>query len=669
MDGNFIVSKRIYKLREELNHHNYSYYVLDKPEISDQQYDSLFRELQNLEAQNPELISPDSPTQRVGAKPSGAFAQQQHATPMLSLGNVFSKIELSAFFERVNKGLASEPKESLLDYMQPQVQYVIEPKIDGLSVSLIYEKGVFVRGATRGDGATGEDVTANLRTVRSLPLKLSKPIDIEVRGEIYMRHSEFAKLEGFANCRNAAAGSLRQLDPKITASRKLDLFVYSCPGSELRTEFESMQLLQSLHLPTLDFQLCNGDEEVLKSCDVWEQKRDSLDYDIDGVVIKLNNLEQQKLLGLTSRTPRFATAYKFVAEQAETTVDEIVVQVGRTGVLTPVANLEPVELSGVTVSRATLHNLDDIRRKDVRVGDTVTVRRAGDVIPEVISVTSTGSDHKLRPEFLMPEHCPVCGSVVDKAEDEVAHRCLGISCPAQLKGQLAHFASRKAADIDGLGIAMVDQLVDKGLVGDIADIYYLNEHNLLDMARMGRKSVQNLLAGINKSKQRPWANLLFALGIRFVGEYTAELLATKFRSIELLRSATEEELLAISSIGPKVAHSVLLTCQDEKFVKIIERLKSAGVGLADGEVGETDYGETVKGKFEGRVFVLTGTLPTLTRDEASLLIKQAGGKVTGSVSKSTDYVLAGSDAGSKLQKALELEIKVIDEIELKALLL
>ncbi|MFC1596013.1 NAD-dependent DNA ligase LigA [Candidatus Margulisiibacteriota bacterium] len=740
---NEAANKRINDLRELLRKHNNLYYVLSQPEISDAEYDCLFRELQALEADNPELITPDSPTQRVGAAPSTQFAEVKHSVPMLSLGNVFSKEDLEQYFDRTARFLeqgrseatetvgaqnlvpgslndeesntefpgtgeqltmpgfgedaankdtslrggttkqsggercpeATTPPQILRSAAQNDVrypiQYIVEPKIDGLSVSLIYEKGIFVRGATRGDGTSGEDITANLRTVRSLPLRLAEPVDIEVRGEVYMKHSEFAKHTGFANCRNAAAGSLRQKNPKITARRNLDLFVYGVVVNKpttnhqpLTTELETMTYLKSLHLPTLEFKLCDDSGDVYKFCDEWEQKRQEVDYDTDGVVIKVNSYEQQEIIGSTSRSPRFAIAYKFPAEQAETVVDDIVIQVGRTGVLTPVAQLRPVDLAGVTVSRATLHNLDDIRRKDVRVGDTVLVQRAGEVIPEVLSVKSTGTEHDMRSEFQMPEHCPECGSVVVKPEDEAAHRCLGISCPAQLKGQLAHFVSRKGADIEGMGSAIVDQLVEKKLVKDIADIYYLSEHDLIDLERMGKKSVQNLLAGINKSKTRPWANLLFALGIRFVGEYTAELLAGEYESIDALMAATEEELAAIHTIGPKTTNSAYLTCRDEQFITIIDKLKSTGVILksesptADGDELTTNH-QPLTTKLKGKTFVLTGTLPGITREEAKAQIKRAGGKVTGSVSKSTDYLLAGTEPGSKYTKAEELGVNII----------
>ncbi|MFC1478900.1 NAD-dependent DNA ligase LigA [Candidatus Margulisiibacteriota bacterium] len=678
------MKQKVEGLREHIRYHNYRYYVLDDPEISDLEYDRLLRELQEIEAQHPEMVTDDSPTQRVGSKPSGKFAEIRHQEPMLSLANALSGDELEDFFTRVEKGIqqgetsdASEEATGQLSLTsileeKDNIEYVVEPKIDGLSVSLTYEKGVFVKGATRGDGTTGEDVTVNLRAVRSLPLRLAEEVDIEVRGEIYMKHSEFEKLSGFANCRNAAAGSLRQLDPKITASRNLDLFVYaglfSESGSQNRifTEHEMMDILKYLYLPVVDYKVCVNKEDVYEKCNAWEAMRAELDYDTDGAVVKVNSYAMQKQLGFTSRSPRFAIAYKFAAEQGETVIEDIIVQVGRTGVLTPVAELRPVALGGVTVSRATLHNIDDIRRKDTRVGDTVLVQRAGDVIPEVIRVTETGQKHQKRPEFQMPGKCPECGSVVERLDEEAAHRCLGISCPAQLKGQLEHYASRDCADIEGLGTVLVDQLVERKMVKDIADIYYLNEHELISLERMGKKSVQNLLAGIQQSKTRPWANLLFALGIRFVGEYTAELLASKYSSIEKIMEASEEELTEISSIGPRIAHSVYITGRDEKFRSIIAKLKEAGVILEESmeEAHKREQAESsINQNMKGQTFVLTGALPNLSRTEAEKKIKLAGGKVTSSVSKKTDYIVAGAEPGSKYTKAQQLGVKIIDEIE------
>ncbi|MFH1429595.1 MAG: NAD-dependent DNA ligase LigA [Candidatus Margulisiibacteriota bacterium] len=681
-----VIKQKVEGLREQIRYHNYRYYVLDDPEIADPEYDRLLRELQDIEKQHPELVSADSPTQRVGSKPSGRFAEVKHQKPMLSLANALSKEELEDFFTRVEKAIGQKEADqstadescqlSLTSLLEEKdiIEYVVEPKIDGLSVSITYEKGVFVRGATRGDGTTGEDVTANLRTVRSLPLRLAEEVDIEVRGEVYMKHSAFEKLSGFANCRNAAAGSLRQLDPKITASRNLDLFVYAgilngnsssdSSQNKIFTEHEMMDLLKYLYLPVVDYQLCVNKEDVYKKCGHWESIRASLDYDTDGAVVKVNSYEQQKQLGFTSRSPRFAIAYKFTPEQVETVVEDIVIQVGRTGVLTPVAKLREVALAGVKVSSATLHNIDDIRRKDVRIGDTVFVQRAGDVIPEVVGIVSKGDDHDKRPEFQMPEKCPECGSVVERLTEEAAHRCLGISCPAQLKGQLEHYASRDGADIEGLGTVLVDQLVERKMVKDIADIYYLNEHELISLERMGKKSVQNLLAGIRLSKTRPWPNLLFALGIRFVGEYTAELLSAEYSSIEKLMEASEEELIAIPSIGPRIAQSVYLTCLDEKYLMIIKKLKAAGVVLEESaeEIASRRNLVAREGQYlKGKTFVLTGTLPNITRTEAERKIKQAGGKVTGSVSKNTGFVIAGAEPGSKYNKAQQLGVKIIDE--------
>jgi DNA ligase (NAD+) len=685
--------KKLQTLRAAIEAHNYAYYVLNQPKISDAEYDRIFRELESLEREHPEFVTPDSPTQRVGAKPLSAFGTARHGMPMLSLGNVFSRDELVEFFGRVERGLRANSPLSPLDpgfrrddnsvsteILQP-IEYLVEPKVDGLSVSLIYENGLFVRGATRGDGTTGEDVTANLRTVRSLPLKLAEPVSIEVRGEVYLRRSEFEKIrDEFANCRNAAAGSLRQLDPRVTAGRKLDLLVYGVGNtaySEAKTEIEIMERLRELHLPTVEFVWCETPEAVFAECDRWESRKSALDYDIDGAVIKVNSKADQESLGFTSRSPRFAMAYKFAAEQTETIVQNIVVQVGRTGVLTPVADLQPVELAGVTVSRATLHNLDDIRRKDVRVGDTVVIQRAGEVIPEVVRLVSSGVEHEQRLVFEMPATCPECGSVVERLEGEVATRCLGISCPAQLKGQLEHYASRDGADIEGLGTALVDQLVSRELVKDLADVYYLHEQELIDLERMGEKSVQNLLSAIHRSKTRPWPNLLFALGIRFVGEYTTEVLANHYASIELLMVATEEALTQVEGIGPKIAQSVVLTCRDERFRGIVGRMKEAGVQFEVGDSQEeTRRGGSMyppgvvvgKKPLDEKTFVLTGALPTMSRHEAEALIKQAGGRVMGSVSKNTDYLLAGAEPGSKYQKAQGLGIPILDEAEFRGLM-
>jgi len=680
------VAARILTLREIIEHHNHAYYVQDAPTISDAEYDLLFRELQALEAAHPELLTPDSPTQRVGGKPLLAFGQVKHAVPMLSLNNAFSLDEVAAFDRRCREGL----DETAIDY-------ACEPKFDGLAISLCYENGVFVQGATRGDGMTGEDVTQNLRTVRNIPLRLTGkdiPPRLDVRGEVLMLRADFARLnerqrargeKEFVNPRNAAAGSLRQLDAKITAQRPLRFFAYGVANVNVVQE---MDLLHGVS-PALTFH-----DEMMNRLADWgftvaaeravmrgaaglaayyaemAAARMQLPYDIDGVVYKVNDLADQVKLGFVSRAPRFAIAHKFPAEEALTTVEAIEVQVGRTGALTPVARLAPVFVGGVTVTNATLHNEAEAQRKDVRVGDTVSVRRAGDVIPEVVAVIlekrpmTVHGDEPLHPPFALPRHCPVCGSAVEKLEDEAIARCTGgLFCPAQRKQALLHFASRRAMDINGLGEKIVEQLVDNAIVKTPADLYKLGLAGLANLQRMAEKSAANILAAIEKSKHTTLARFIFALGIRNVGEATAKDLSRYFGNLDALMQASEDQLQQVPDVGPVVAASIAHFFAERHNIEVIEQLRAAGVHWAEGE----PMALTVA-PLTGKTFVLTGTLPTLSREAAKAMIEAQGGKVTGSVSSKTDYVVAGEEAGAKLIKAQELGITLLNEDQLKELL-
>ncbi len=651
------------KLREEIRKHEYLYYVADAPVISDAEYDSLIQQLQALENKNPELITPDSPTQRVGGKPAEGFNEVLHETPLYSLGNAFSHEELRDFDKRAKKVLEL-PLDSALEY-------TCELKFDGLAVSLRYEQGLFVRGATRGDGKKGEDISENLKTIRAIPLKIKEPVNIDVRGEVYMKRSDFARLEGFANPRNAAAGSLRQLDPAITAQRNLDIFCYGVVGN-YQTHYAALNYLKELGFKVNQYtEVCNSIEQVIEYCRKWDEKRKSLNYDTDGIVVKVNSHRFQKELGFTTKNPRWAIAFKFAPEQAETIVEDIEVQVGRTGALTPVARLRPVDLSGVVVSNATLHNEDEIRKKDVRIGDKVIVQRAGEVIPEVVRVVLSHSQLTPSPsyfdelstalkkrgeQFIFPKNCPVCRTAVIKEETEAVYRCPNLECPARVKESLKHYVSRNAANIEGFGSQLVEQLYNAGLIKNIADIYDLKYEELINLERLGNKSVNNLLKAIEKSKQAPYSALLFGLGIRHVGQYAAVLLAEHYPKIDLLKNVSFEELSLIDGIGERIASSVVETFHDEKFLAMIERLKNSGVVLES-------HTESIvlSQKLAGRTFVLTGTLPTLSRNEAADLIKKHGGKVTSAVSKKTDYVLLGEEAGSKADKARELGVKIIEE--------
>lgn len=657
-------------LRRELNRHAHAYYVLDRPTIPDAEYDLLFRELQQLEADHPELLTPDSPTQRVGGAPLPEFAQVGHDVPMLSINNGFSDDDIVAFDRRVREGLSS-----LHD-----VDYACELKFDGLAINLRYVDGVLVQAATRGDGSTGEDVTANIRTVRSIPLRLQSsqpPAIIDVRGEVLMFKSDFARLnqrqreagqKEFANPRNAAAGSLRQLDSRITARRSLRFFAYGIgrlEGAEPPASHSALlDWYQSLGIPVCaERATVKGAEGLLRFFTGIGTKRPGLPYDIDGVVYKVNRVDQQRTLGFVSRAPRFALAHKFPAEEATTTVQDIVVQIGRTGAVTPVARLAPVSVGGVTVTNATLHNEDEVRRKDVRIGDSVIVRRAGDVIPEVVAPVPERRPADAR-EFLMPANCPVCGSPIVRPEDEAVARCSGgwIKCAAQRKGGLLHFVSRRAMDIEGLGEQLVEQLVDRGLVTTPADFYKVGLVALAELDRMAQKSAQNVLEALQKSKSTTLARFIYALGIRHVGESTAKALARHFGKLDALLGASEAQVLEVDDIGPVVARSVLGFLADPLNRELIEQLRAAGVHWEESEP------EQRVTPLAGKTFVLTGTLPNLKRDEAQSLIEAAGGKVAGSVSKKTSYVVAGEEAGSKLAKAEELGIPVLDEPALLKLL-
>jgi DNA ligase (NAD+) len=674
---------RVEELRRQIRYHDYRYYVLDSPEISDAEYDELMRELRRLEELYPQLVTPDSPTQRVAGAPSEAFGTVVHSSPMLSLDNAFSPEELVDFDRRVRSLLGGERPE-----------YVAELKIDGLSVALHYEGGRLVRGATRGDGERGEDVTANLRTVRSIPLVLHPPGDtlaeLEVRGEVYMPVEAFQHLNRereergeptFANPRNAAAGSVRQLDPRITAGRRLDTFIYEIrrwvpappagagdgrPGgadaAAPQTQWEALEVLGKLGFKVNpNRRLCRDIDEVIDYCRYWAEHRHDVGYEMDGVVIKVNSFEQQRRLGATTHHPRWATAYKFPAEQATSRVRDIIVQVGRTGVLTPTALLDPVRLAGATVSRATLHNEDIIREKDVRIGDTVIVQRAGDVIPEVVAVVKEKRTGEER-EFRMPDRCPVCGAEVVRLPGEVAVRCTGVACPAQLKEQLIHFASRDAMNIEGLGPAIITQLMDAGLVKDAADLYYLKYEDVVKLERMADKSTRNLLDAIAATRDNPLHRLIYALGIRYVGEKVSRVLADHFGSMDALARATEEELTRIPEIGPKIAASVVAFFRQEQTRRLLEKLRRAGVNMEQRRAAPVR-----ESPLAGKTVVFTGTLESMGRKEAEELVASLGGKPSGSVSRHTDYVVVGANPGSKYDRARELGVKILSEEEFRRL--
>lgn len=665
------VKRKVKKLREEIRHHDYCYYVLNQPEISDKEYDDLVKKLKQLEEQYPQLITPDSPTQRVGEKPLIGFKTVKHRAAMLSLDNTYSSEEIEEWAKRVHKGL---PRE--------KVEYVVELKIDGVGVSLTYQKGVFLVGATRGDGVTGDDITQNLKTVKSIPLRFlttessQLPDLIEVRGEVFMEKSDFEKLNQekkkkgealFANPRNAAAGSLKLLDSRLTAQRKLNCFIHSFgtleEGRVYKTHWEFLQSSKRLGLRVNpEIKLCKDIDEVISYCGDWEKKRGKLNYEIDGMVIKVNSLLQQRRLGYTMKSPRWAIAYKFPAQQATTTLKDIILQVGRTGVITPVAMLEPVECGGVTISRATLHNFDEIKRLDVRIGDRVIVVRAGEVIPKIVKVVE--SVRKGRREiFKVPEKCPKCGGRITKEkEEEVAYRCINPSCPAQLERGLVHFASRNAMDIEGFGESVVEQVVRNGLAKDFADIYSLRKEDFLKLELFAEKRAQNLPDAIEKSKERPLARLLFALGIRHVGEKAAETLTEEFGSLDTLMEAKKEELERIPEVGPTLAESVKEFFKQKEIKILIDKLKKAGLKL---EQERMKKGSQI---LAGKTFVFTGELKGYSRTEAEELVKNLGGKASSSVSKKTSYVVVGESPGSKYGEAKALGVPILSEEQFEKLI-
>ncbi len=652
------LEKRADELIKLINKHNYNYYVLDKPEISDYEYDLLMKELMELENTFPALKRADSPTQRVGGEVLKGFSEVVHKTPKLSLSNVFDENDIRDFDYRVRKAVGDD------------VEYVVELKIDGLTVVLNYEEGRFVLGATRGDGIKGEDITSNLRTVKSIPLVLEEEVDLEVRGEVFMSKKAFEELNArreeqeeplFANPRNASAGSLRQLDTKVTASRPLDIFIFnleSIEGKNFDTHVETLEYLKELGFKVSPFiSVHKSSEEIIEKCKYWADKRGELPFEIDGLVIKVNNLSQREVMGYTTKNPRWATAYKFPPETKKTKVKDIIVQVGRTGAITPTAELEPVRLAGSVISRATLHNEDYINEKDIRVGDTVLIKKAGDVIPEVVEVVREDRDGSQRP-FEMPKKCPVCQSDTIREQGEAVTKCTNISCPAQLKRALFHFVSRDAMNIEGFGPQIMSLLMDKGFIRDAADIYLLKNHRdeLVEIERMGEKSVQNLLDAIEASKVNPLNRLIYALGIRMIGQRASQVLAGEFEDIEAMFDADYERLTGISEIGDKMAESIVTFFKQEQNIKLIRKLQECGVNTKGSkkEIRENEH-------FKGKTFVLTGGLANFTREQAKEIIESFGGKVSGSVSKKTDYVLAGENAGSKLDKANELNVAVIDE--------
>ncbi|WP_400195164.1 NAD-dependent DNA ligase LigA [Lysinibacillus telephonicus] len=654
------IEKRVAELNKLLHEYGHAYYVQDKPIVSDAVYDQLLHELIALEKENPSLIYPDSPTQRVGGAAVEGFRKVTHTYPMLSLSNAFNEADLRDFDRKIRQAIGDD------------FSYVCELKIDGLAISLRYENGIFVQGATRGDGVVGEDITTNLKTIRAIPLRLKERVTIEVRGEAYMPKKSFEALnnaraqkgeELFANPRNAAAGSLRQLDPKIAASRNLSTFIYAIGGDGeaygIDSHAEMLDYLEGLGFPSnKEREKCATIDDVLAFIEKWTENRPNLAYEIDGIVVKVNRYAHQDELGFTAKSPRWAIAYKFPAEEVVTKLLDIELTVGRTGVITPTAILEPVQVAGTTVGRASLHNEDLIREKDIRIGDTVIVHKAGDIIPEVIGVILEQRPENSVP-YEMPTHCIACGSELVRIEGEVALRCVNPTCPAQIAEGIKHFVSRNAMNIDGLGEKVVEQLLRENYIKDVADLYHLEVEQLMKLERMGEKSATNLVDAIERSKENSMERLLFGLGIRHVGEKAAKILAEQFETIDALMDATEEQLTSIFEIGEKMADSVVTYFNNEEVKELITRLKQAGVNTTfKGKKMQVEIGDS---PFAGKTIVLTGKLTQLTRNEAKAKIEELGGTVTGSVSKKTDLVIAGEDAGSKLAKARELGIEVWDE--------
>ena len=656
---NVDVRKKVETLRKQLDHHNYRYYVLDDPEVADQEYDTLLRELQKLEQDHPELVTHDSPTQRVGARPLEAFGTVDHRLPMLSLENAMSDEELIAFDERVKKGLD----------VDKSIEYVAELKMDGLAVELVYENGTFVRGSTRGDGFTGEGITQNLRTVRAIPLKLRDqkwPSSFEVRGEVFMDKQGFVHLNEqrlkesespFANPRNAAAGSLRQLDSSVTAGRPLKFFAYELAGATQPSQWETLESLKSWGLPINGHtKLCGSMGAAVNFFHRWENDRESLPYEIDGVVVKVNDLAKREALGVRSRSPRWAIAGKFKAQQVTTVVEDIIASVGRTGAVTPVAKLEAVSVGGVTVTNATLHNQDEINRKDVRIGDTVLVQRAGDVIPEVVKVISEKRPKETKP-YSLPDSCPQCNGEVIRPEGEVVARCQNAACPAQVKGRIDHFVSKRAMDMDGLGTKLIDQMVEEGLLRDFSDIFTLKKEDVAGLERMAEKSAENLMDAIKASKTVSLWRFVYGLGIRNVGEHLAQVLANRFGDLDAFMSAAPEELEEIDEVGPIVAASIHSFFSGESNRPIVERCLASGVTL------ENPPTLSESTPLEGKILVFTGSLEKFTRSEAKEMVEHLGGRADGSLSQKTDYLVAGPGAGSKRTKAEELGIPILTETE------
>ncbi len=656
-------ARRIEELSAIIREHDHNYYVLAQPVISDAEYDKLMQELLELERQFPNLRKPDSPSQRVGGAPTKEFPTVTHSVPMLSLANTYSEEELTDFDRRVKSFLNNEP-----------YRYVAELKIDGVAISLQYENGIFVRGATRGDGVQGDDITNNLKTIRSIPLRINTknvPFrNFEVRGEIYMQNKDFEKMneerelageKTFVNARNSTAGTLKLQDPKIVAQRPLRMFTYFLRTEESQTKshHENLSLLKKAGFVVNEhIRLCNTLNDVIKYCDEWAERREDLPYDIDGVVVKVDSLRQQEILGAVAKSPRWAIAYKFAAEKAETVLKGITLQVGRVGTITPVAELEPVFVGNTTVSRATLHNEDYIKELDLRIGDTVVVEKGGDVIPKV-SAVNLAKRAKDAQKFSMPKRCPECGAKIFRPEGEAAYYCENFECPAQVRGRIEHFASRGAMDIEGLGEAVIDLLVSKKLIKNVADVYALKKNQLVPLERMGEKSAQNLIAAIEESRKQPFHRVLYALGIRYVGSEVAKLLSDSFGSLDRLQKASQEELENVEGIGPRIAESVRRFFGESRMKELLEHLKSSGVTLKTAQKKKS----AASSPFSGKTFVLTGGLETMTRDEAKEKIESLGGKTSSSVSKKTDYVVVGTDPGSKFDKARELGVKTLSEKE------